>query len=251
MNSETNKQTLKQKIKMANRNDYPAVGVSVPDYYFDDEQRCNICWADLREHETLVPAYKIFGGKKPKDGKGSGRMYYQCSSCESYVGASKKAQYPLGVFADEEMRALKLEIKRQIRLLTKDKSTPLYNNEERVMYHLSNHLGLAPFECHIGWFDTHLLNKTLKIMQRKDWWKYEHQELSESLHLVVTSNDNVPYSVMKDIIVQEIGYYFLGGRNYDLKEVEPFISRTLISTDVDDVEVYDVCKELNLSIINI
>lgn len=211
--------------------------------YFDDLLECNVCGGNT--DDINAKTYKEIYGYDRKDR--AHKKFWQCENCKSYVGCHKDTYESLGILADKEMRELKKECHKKFDWLWRYDHGPFYKNRRSAYYYLSNHLGIRPMECHFGLLDKHLLEKALLILNRKGWWEHELSNEKQSMHLLVTSNPNVEYKRIAQTIVSSIGKYFLEKKEkYSYKEIKQYFGRVLISTDIEDLEVQDVCRELGI-----
>lgn len=92
---------------------------------------------------------------------------YLCRNCTASVGVHKGTNRPLGVMATKEMKGLKRACHDLFDATWK--SGILHRNT--AYGRLSDLLGIPRAECHIGYFKTDMLLKTLEILANPDWYK--------------------------------------------------------------------------------
>ena len=107
-------------------------------------------------------------------------MIYLCENyplCNSYVGVHKGTIYPLGRLANHELRTLKTKVhklfdplwnylldNKKINKLT-NKVYTKYEARNSVYNWLATELNIPVGECHVGFFDCDMCNKSIIIIE--------------------------------------------------------------------------------------
>lgn len=130
----------------------------------DIPTKCDVCSSDKIRYTSNA---EIYHGKQYGNG-----YCYLCDNCGASVGVhNTKNKKPLGRFATDEMKKLKMQCHAKFDPLWKK-----YNFKRTDCYgYLAYRLGLHLRETHFGWFDVEYLNKSLEILNDidfKDMWKY-------------------------------------------------------------------------------
>lgn len=116
--------------------------------------KCNLCGG-----EVVYQSNALVYGKE----YGSGMCYF-CLQCGAYVGTHKpRPKEALGILANREMRHMKS--------LCHDVFDRMWNDsaERTELYiELANALNIPVEECHFGYFNLSMLNKSYSILRR---WK--------------------------------------------------------------------------------
>jgi hypothetical protein len=116
-------------------------------------KECPYCSSDI-----------VYTSNKEIYGKefGSGKCY-KCTKCDAYVGVHKGTDIPLGRMANKELRDLK---KRAHALFD-----PIWQNGKKkrsqAYSDLAKKLGIKADECHFGWFDKEMLERSISILSPK------------------------------------------------------------------------------------
>lgn len=116
---------------------------------------CPYCGAKAR----FADSAEVYGGR-------SYGMAYICSnypSCDAYVGVHKGTVTPLGRMANAELREAKKQAHAAFDPLWKNGRFP----RKLAYLWLSEQLGMAREDCHIGMFDVATCRRVVDICKRK------------------------------------------------------------------------------------
>ena len=100
-------------------------------------------------------------------GSSKGPMYI-CNGyprCDSYVGAHKISQKPLGTLANKELRYYRVEAHKEFDELWKCSTRK--RGRSLAYKQLSIHLGIGVTDCHIGYFDIATCKKVIEYAKKK------------------------------------------------------------------------------------
>ena len=119
--------------------------------------KCNICGGEV----IYTSNSKIYGREY-----GSGKMYF-CTKCGAYVGTHiPRPKEAFGILANEEMR----EMKKKCHSLFDEKWIHEKNIKQKKKARknaykwLADKLGITVDNCHFGYFDMELLQKSYEIL---------------------------------------------------------------------------------------
>lgn len=124
--------------------------------YYPVPTLCRYCGNEVK----YVSNKELYGKEYGAD-KGT-NMCYMCVNCKASVGVHPYTDIPLGIMADDNLKALKKEAHELFDPLWK--SGQMTRSEAYSW--LANKLSIPARECHIGWFDEDMLNRVIKGMKR-------------------------------------------------------------------------------------
>lgn len=124
-----------------------------------DKFPCQYCNGDVIYTSNGV----LYGGRT----YGSGMCYY-CTGCGASVGTHEsKPRQAYGILATKQMQNV-----RKICHNYFDKSWKTNQISRSSAYKkLALKLNIPKSDCHFGMFDLDMLRKSLKIVEKEDWWK--------------------------------------------------------------------------------
>lgn len=88
-----------------------------------------------------------------------GKKLYRCLPCNAVVGCHEGTETPLGRLANPELRKAKMEAHAFFDPIWKGKS----KKRGSAYAWLSDQLGIAKNECHIGMFDVAMCNRVVEV----------------------------------------------------------------------------------------
>lgn len=89
----------------------------------------------------------------------SGYCYY-CTSCHAFVGTHRKhPKDALGILAKGDVRRMRIICHEEL-----DRHWTTTSGKNRAYFRLSKELGIKSENCHFGYMDYDLLNRSLEIM---------------------------------------------------------------------------------------
>lgn len=89
------------------------------------------------------------------------KRFYQCKPCDAYVGVHGSTVIPLGILANSELRAAKMQAHAKFDPLWK--SGAMKRNAAYQM--LADKLGIEPRHCHIGMFNVAMCKKVIEVLK--------------------------------------------------------------------------------------
>jgi len=98
---------------------------------------------------------------------GNGKCY-KCVNCDAFVGVHTGTNIPLGILADKELRGLKKKCHALFDPAWQDENNITRGQAYRI---LAKKLNIPADQCHFGWFDKKTLEKCVKVMENKEWFK--------------------------------------------------------------------------------
>lgn len=119
--------------------------------------KCNICGGKV----IYMSNAKIYGKEY-----GSGKCYF-CTKCGAYVGTHKpRPKEALGILANAEMREMKMKCHELFDQKWKNEQTfkKRCSARKKAYRELSGKLNIPIEECHFGYFDMEMLNKSYSIL---------------------------------------------------------------------------------------
>lgn len=117
---------------------------------------CNYCGGEV----VLTSNAEIYGkeyGKVPR--------CYLCRNCRASVGVHKSNE-PLGILANDELKALKQKAHSLFDPYWKDKGW----RRGTAYKKMATKLGIDAGDCHFGHFDKDMLLKAIDILEREGLW---------------------------------------------------------------------------------
>lgn len=120
--------------------------------------KCNLCGGAV----VYISNSKIYGREY-----GSRKCYY-CTSCGAYVGTHKpRPKEALGILGNAKMREMKMNCHELFdRQWNNEKTSKKRHTERKKAYaDLAVKLDIPVEECHFGYFDMDMLNKTYEILK--------------------------------------------------------------------------------------
>lgn len=112
-------------------------------------------------HEIVKTSNTELYGKEYGNG-----VCYLCRNCKASVGTHPNGK-PLGLLANAEMKRLKKLCHAYFDSCWKSRKLKR-NNAYKI---LSKKLNISVSDCHFGYFNTDMLNNSLKILENKEWYK--------------------------------------------------------------------------------
>lgn len=107
-------------------------------------------------HEVIYTSNAEIYGKEYGNGK-----CYKCNNCDAYVGVHDGTDIPLGILANIELRNLKKKAHAMF--------DPIWKRKKKYRwqcYHqLALKLDIPVKECHFGWFNKDMLEKSIQILK--------------------------------------------------------------------------------------
>ena len=118
---------------------------------------CNYCESDV----VYTSNAEIYGREY-----GNGKCY-KCTKCDAYVNVHNGTDIPMGRLANKELR----ELKKKCHFLF----DPVWKNvrltRSAAYQRLAKLIGIPPGECHFGWFDKDLLERSLEVLRDPAWYR--------------------------------------------------------------------------------
>lgn len=91
------------------------------------------------------------------------KWFWECESCDAYVGCHSGTTKPLGRLANKELRAAKQKVHRVF--------DPLWKSGEMSRHEayaqLATALSISPQNCHIGMFDVDACEAAYQVLSKK------------------------------------------------------------------------------------
>lgn len=88
---------------------------------------------------------EVYGGRVYSDWP----WLYVCTYCDARVGMHPNTDIPLGILADEALRKLKNDSKKDFERIWRDQ----HMSRKQAYRWLAEQLGIPFAECHFGWFE--------------------------------------------------------------------------------------------------
>ena len=92
-----------------------------------------------------------------------GKFFYRCEPCGAYVGCHPGTQNPLGRLANAELRAAKQKAHAAFDPMWRGNDRSAGKRRAAAYAWLSEQLGIAPQNTHIGMFDVDLCKRTVEL----------------------------------------------------------------------------------------
>lgn len=112
-------------------------------------ETCRFCGSDVE----IARNSRVYGGRE----YGDWPWIYVCTGCEAYVGMHPFTNIPLGTLADQATRDARKRSKPAFERLWLSVGAPFTRKEAYAA--LAERLGIAPKECHFGWFDVEMCER--------------------------------------------------------------------------------------------